>query len=99
MYVYESTIFATEYPKYMINGNYHILPRPYSHCKPGNVGYNILNSNWFSELLSDIELAVLIWLQYYCKDSEMKKMYCQTSIYPKKIFPIVVDLANLFLHK
>ena len=53
--MYGSTIGPTQYPQFIKDGEYNILPRPYHTSKPGNKGWKLVQSCWLLNLIKHIE--------------------------------------------
>ena len=74
MYLYGSTITATQYPKFVHDGKEYVLPRPYGNCKPDHVCNNMLGNNeYLSKMIVDIESIVIHFLQYHCKNLKLAR--------------------------
>ena len=74
MYLYGSTITATQYPKFVHDGKEYILPRPYKNWKPDQAGNTMLSKNDILKyLLRDIEKIVIYFLQH-CDDTKKSKL-------------------------
>ena len=74
MYLYDSNITSTRYPKFVHEGKEYILPRPYQYCKPDQDGNTILTNNHVLKyMLKDIEFIV-IFLQSYCRHHKLEMM-------------------------
>ena len=65
MYCYGSSITASQFPKYIKDGKHSMLPRPYEKSKPGKPGYELLQSDWFSDIIRKIEFAVIYFLENF----------------------------------
>ena len=100
MYLYGSTITATQYPKFIHKGKEYVLPRPYGNCKPNNSGQNLFSNNpSIYVMINDIEKIVINFLQYHCKNLKLARQTLLDIQASKDIIPKSLRLAdNCFTH-
>ena len=97
MYLYGSTITATQYPKFIHEGKEYVLPRPYGNCKPDNAANNMLGNNEFlSKMINDIEKIVIHFLQYHCKNVKLSRKTLLDIQASKDLIPDSLRLSGTF---
>lgn len=95
MSLYGSTIGRAQYPKYITSdGLEHILPRPYTTFKPGNIGYNVSQQVWFRLLIHDIERTVLQFIT--CLEEPLRTNIMNLVNDAKKYIPDCCRISNTF---
>ena len=96
MYMYGSTITATQYPQYYKEGKHYTLPRPYDSSKSGRSGYRLMNCSWFCELVLTIQNAVQFFLEELHPDKAKSSHILDQLTKVKKIVPADLRISNSF---
>ena len=97
MYLYVSTITATQYPKFVHEGKEYVLPRRYGNCKPNHPGNNMLGNNpCLSKMIQDIEDIVIHFLQYHCKSVKLTRTTLLDIQASKNLIPESLRLSGTF---
>ena len=88
-----STIMATHWPRFLVNGVTHTLPRPYKKCQPNGVGWFLMKESWFCNIVNLLEKLVFQYLDKIDKNehtlqviSDLKKT--------KSIVPESLRISN-----
>ena len=93
---YGLIIGATRYPQFIINKQYKILSRPYPPCKPGNIGWKVLQLNWFVEFVRRIEQITIKYFETIYPDNKKSKTILYLINKSKKIIPSSCRIVDAF---
>ena len=94
MYLFGSTIGASQFPQYLDSNGHHNLPRPYRNYKPGSPARAITDSHWFTEFAMDVEKCVIEFLKEiypYHKKAELTLFLMATA---KAMIPQECRISN-----
>ena len=97
MLCYGSTAGATVYPHFHVNGLKKILPRPYKHSKPDGDAHKLMQSSWFSGLISDVEEQVFYYFISYYPDLDHTLSIVGLLFDVKELIPSSCRIYDSFL--
>ena len=98
LYLYGSTIGASQYPLYYDGKSYHKLPRPYANFKPNSLGRNIIDSAWFRNFVHDVEDIVLYFLRNLYPEKNKAKIALYNISKAREVIPSECRISGTFFN-
>ena len=94
--LYGSTMIGTQYPLFVHEEHFHVLPRPYISTKPDSTGQKNLSIDWFTSLVHDTETQVITFLvQIYTNTVQAMKILHYIS-FCKEYVPLSLRICGTF---
>jgi len=98
MFMFGSTIGATNYPCYFDGSLYHNLARPYANFKPGSPARIKMNEGWFKNFVMYIEKCVFFFLRELYPNKDKAKLTLFKIALAKKVIPLNCRIAGSFFN-
>ena len=95
--MYGSTIGVTRYPQLIKDDENEILPRPYHTSKPGNMGWKLVQSCWFLDLIKNIEGITFQYFNQKYPGKKKQQVILYTIQKAKKVIPSSCQIGDTFL--